>query len=205
MKIRCMEAPLFIHICMTLAGIDYSLCSPCICIFDGTSEEKFTIDKCSFYFLTDVKKLATVYDGYIFGEMLDAYNHDCHRYETISDWAVDHTLGCSDIGLEGYAYGATGRAVFQIAENCGLLKYKLYQVGKPVEIITPSVVKKWGTGKGNATKEKMVEAFKLDTKIDLVSLVTPDRKTIGNPVTDIADSYFICSYLHNLLREHDHL
>jgi len=188
---------------MAIAGIDYSLCGPCICIFEGTPKDLFGLNKCSFYFLTDTKKLATVYDGYIFGELFDNYNHECQRYETISDWAVDHVLGCTDIAVEGYAYGASGRAIFQIAENCGLLKYKLYQAGKPVEIVTPSAVKKWGSGKGNASKEMMVDAFENQTGVDLMRLVTPDKKSVGNPVSDIADSYFICSYLHQILRDRD--
>ena len=185
---------------MAIAGIDYSLCGPCVCIFDGTIDDVFGIHRCSFYFLTNVKKHARVYDGIFYGEMFDDYNHECQRYETISDWAVDKVQGCSQVGLEGYAYGASGRAIFQIAENCGLLKYKLYQAGKPIEVLTPTRVKKFATGKGNASKELMVKTFKEKTGVNLKQLITPDKKTTGNPITDIADAYFICSLLHSNLR-----
>ena len=76
---------------------------------------------------------------------------------------MDKVLGCDYVGLEGYAYGASGRAIFQIAENCGLLKYKLWEAGIAVDIIPPTKVKKDATGKGNADKRKMVDAFELDT------------------------------------------
>jgi hypothetical protein len=188
---------------MAIAGIDYSLCGPCVCVFDGETQDVFGIHRCSFYYLTTVKKNARVFDGIIYGEMFDDYNHECQRYETISDWAVDKVLGCNQVGLEGYAYGASGRAIFQIAENCGLLKYKLYQQGKPIEVISPTAVKKFATGKGNASKEMMVKSFGEKTGIDLKKLISPDRTTISNPITDIADSYFICSFLHSTLRQRE--
>ena len=133
--------------------------------------------------------------------MFDDYNHECERYQTIADWAVDKIAGCDHVGLEGYAYGASGRSIFQIAENCGLLKYKLYQAGKPFSVLTPTAVKKHGTGKGNASKELVVKSFDKDTGMKLKHTITPDRQKIGNPVSDIADSYYICSLLHKNLRK----
>ena len=77
---------------MAIAGIDYSLCGPCICIFDGTVRETFGIHRCSFYFLTNVKKHAKVYEDIIYGEMFDDYNHN-HPYST------RHIgIGCCDMG-----------------------------------------------------------------------------------------------------------
>ena len=53
----------------------------------------------------------------------------------------------------------------------------------------PSVVKKGATGKGNADKDMMYEAFVKETKIDLKKLF--DTEKVGNPISDIVDSYFI--------------
>lgn len=185
---------------MALAGIDYSLCGPCVCVFDGTEDDKFNIKRCAFYYLTSVKKQAKVFGTNIYGELFEEYNSESERFGSIADWAVDKVSGCDHIGLEGYAFGASGRALFQIAENCGLLKYKLYELAKPVEVIPPTVVKKFATGKGNASKQEMVDMFHTKTTVDLMQLVTPDKKTVGNPITDIADSYFICWKLHHTLR-----
>ena len=173
-----------------VAGIDYSLNGPCICVYQGDGD--FTFKQCSFYFLTNTKSLAQVYSYRFYGELFNEFNHECQRYNSISDWAVDKVIGCDFVGLEGYAYGASGRAIFQIAENCGLLKYKLWEAGIAVDVIPPTKVKKDATGKGNANKRKMVDAFMLDTGIDLQKLITEIRGSIGSPVSDIADAYFIC-------------
>jgi Holliday junction resolvasome RuvABC endonuclease subunit len=176
----------------TVAGIDYSLNGPCVCIFQGDINQDFDFKQCSFYYLTNIKSLAEVFEYRFYGELFNEFNHECQRYNSISDWAVDKVLGCDYVGLEGYAYGASGRAIFQIAENCGLLKYKLWEAGITVDVIPPTKVKKEATGKGNADKRRMVDAFELDTGVNLQKLITPKRATIGSPVSDIADAYFIC-------------
>ncbi len=176
-----------------IAGIDYSLNGPCICVFRGkTYDTPFGIKDCYFYFLTNTKSLAKTFDYQFIGTNFDDYSHDCQRYESIADWALEKVEGSVLVGLEGYAFGASGRAIFQIAENCGLLKYKLYQNRLPVEVIPPTSVKKLATGKGNATKEKMVKQFQTDTKINLQKMITPNRSSLGSPVTDIVDAYYIC-------------
>ena len=177
---------------MIVAGIDYSLNGPCVCVYQSREGKKFDFKQCSFYYLTNIKSLADVFEYRFYGELFNEFNHECQRYNSISDWAVDKVLGCDYVGLEGYAYGASGRAIFQIADNCGLLKYKLWEAGIAVDVIPPTKVKKDATGKGNADKRKMVDAFELDTGVNLQKLITPKRATIGSPVSDIADAYFIC-------------
>jgi len=103
------------------------------------------------------------------------------------------------VALEGYAYNATGR-VFHIAENTGILKYKLYQASIPVEIIEPSRVKKLATGKGNSDKKMMYESFIKDANIPLHDIISPNKKDIGNPVSDIIDSFYICKSLYLQLK-----
>ena len=94
--------------------------------------------------------------------------------------------------MEGYAYGAKGR-VFNLAENMGLLKYKLYKHAIPVTIVEPSKVKKCATGKGNADKQVMYETFSKETNTDLKSVF--GQKTLSNPVTDVIDSYYVLKAL----------
>jgi Holliday junction resolvasome RuvABC endonuclease subunit len=64
-----------------------------------------------------------------------------------------------------------------------------------VTIIEPSRVKKCATGKGNADKQAMYEAFTKETKTDLLSVF--DQKTLSNPVTDVIDSFYILKSLVN--------
>jgi len=81
------------------------------------------------------------------------------------------------------------------------LKYKIYQQSIPLTIFTPSEIKKFATGKGNADKEKMYDSFISETNILLKSIITPDKKGISSPVSDIVDSYYICKYLRSKLNE----
>ena len=90
---------------MIVAGIDYSLNGPCICVYQGDDEQKFNYKQCSFYYLTNTKSLSGVFKYRYHGELFNEFNHECQRYDSISDWAVDKVLGCDYVGLEGYAYG----------------------------------------------------------------------------------------------------
>ena len=109
-------------------------------------------------------------------------------------------MGCTHVALEGYAYSASGK-VFHIAENTGILKYKLYQLSVPVTVIQPTEVKKYATGKGNADKNAMYDSWLLETGINLKGLLTPKRQESVSPVSDIVDSYYICKKMYESLPE----
>ena len=136
-----------------------------------------------------------MYNGNIIGESVFTTDTDCQRYSSISDWALEVCSGVDEVALEGYAMGAKGR-VFNIAENTGILKWRLWQATTPIEVIPPSVIKKFATGKGNANKEKMHEAFMEETGVDLIKAMTPSKRKVGNPVSDVVDAYYICKYLY---------
>ena len=188
---------------MVIGGVDYSLCGPSICIYNGDGK-KFNFKDCTFYFRTNTKKLATYFGTNIIGENFDDFNHEIERYQSIADWAMEILLGCEQVAVEGYAYAAQSNRVFQIAENTGLLKYKLFQQGIPVSIVPPTEVKKFATGKGNADKTSVYSFFEAETNTSLRTLFYPmgnGPKEITSPISDIADSYFICKYLFNRIKE----
>lgn len=185
---------------MLIAGIDYSLCGPAVCLFKPSATGRFCHQDCSFFFLTNNKRQSEIRYTNIFGERLNDWDSDEHRYETIADWATDIVMGCTHVALEGYAFGASGR-VFQIAENTGVLKYKLYQLGIPVTVMPPTEVKKYATGKGNADKNAMYTAWINETGVSLKSMLTPNKSDSVSPVSDIVDAYFICKKLHGSLQD----
>tara|TARA_R100000458_G_C8113716_1_gene135449 strand:+ start:56 stop:412 length:357 start_codon:yes stop_codon:yes gene_type:complete len=113
---------------------------------------------------------------------------------------MDKVIGCEQIAIEGYSMGSKGK-VFHIAENTGVLKYKIYNSGIPLEVIPPTTVKKFATGKGNADKLKMHKTFINDVGVDLREKITPDKTKISNPVSDIVDSYYICKFLYDKIIE----
>ena len=184
--------------------VDYSLRCPAICIFTGNSRRAFKYNDCLFFFLTDTKKYAKTFCRNITGETFSSYSEEAERYDSISGWACDKLAGCNQVALEGYAYGAKGR-VFHIAENTGILKYKIFQRGMPLDIVEPTKVKKFATGKGNASKQDMFSAFRKETGLDLRTLITPDKSDVSNPVTDIVDAYYICKYLHYDMKPYPNL
>jgi Holliday junction resolvasome RuvABC endonuclease subunit len=166
----------------TLIGIDYSLTSPAVCIDNGAL---------MFFFLTNKKKYIGKLSEDIIGYEHKEWTTPIQRFSYISDFVFDiiNQVYNPKVFIEGYSYGSKGQAIFQIAENCGILKYRLQEANIPYETVVPSVVKKGATGKGNADKDMMYEAFVKETKIDLKKLLDTDK--VGNPVSDIADSYFI--------------
>ena len=171
----------------TIVGIDYSLTSPAVCI---NNEGEYM-----FYYLTSKKKYIGQMANNIIGFEHQEYDTPIKRFSQISDWAINtfnrltYDLKNLKVFIEGYSFGSKGQAIFQIAENCGILKYRLQQLNLSYDTVVPSVVKKGATGKGNADKDMMYEAFLKETNIDLKKIFDTDK--VGNPISDIADSYFI--------------
>ena len=188
-------------------GIDYSLSTPGICV--NRSEEEFQYEDCKFYYLTNTKKYQGTFKEKIafgtsaveyIGTPHKLYSNEPERYNNIANWVIDIINSPFNswphsrdpiIQIEDYSFGSTGR-VFHIAENLGLLKYKLkIECGWDYTLIAPSVIKKFATDKGNANKEMMVHAFREDTGVNLEELFKSSAKS---PISDVADAYFICKY-----------
>jgi Holliday junction resolvasome RuvABC endonuclease subunit len=133
----------------------------------------------------------------ILGEYHEEYLTDQERYENLTNWVLEILLNFDKettyIMIEDYSFGSKGK-VFNLAENCGLLKYMLYKNGYKFFTVPPTVVKKFATGKGNATKEKMYDAFVAETEIDLHQVISPTTK-LGSPTTDIVDAWYIAKYM----------
>lgn len=175
---------------MKFAGVDYSLSSPAICVHEG---EEWSYDNCTFYYYVKRDKLLNGDKGRYRASMYpDSWKSDQERYDLIGTWSQEKCYECDFVGIEGYAFGAVGR-VFQIAENCGLFKYKLYEKGIPFNVYAPTEIKKFGSGKGNANKDLMIEAFEEESGVDIRAECGIINNSM-NPITDIVDAYYICKY-----------
>jgi Holliday junction resolvasome RuvABC endonuclease subunit len=171
---------------MYYAGIDYSLTSPAICITRDFSEQTTR-----YYYLTSKKK----YDGKFMGgkcqgSLAFPYSSQEERFDNISNWvmAVLSDYEIEHVYIEDYAMGAKGR-VFHIGENTGLLQHKLWRDKYSFTKIAPTVVKKHATGKGNAKKEQMYDAFIERFGGNLIEEFSQNK--LDNPVTDIIDAFYI--------------
>ena len=179
-----------------IAGIDYSLTSPCICICEIQNEE-FDFKNCRFYFFAQTKHQLKISHTNLYPHsLIKTYTSDAERYNKLSNWVID-VLAINGkprpVYLEDYAYAATGK-VFHIGENTGHLKYKFWQYNVKYQIFAPTSIKKTATGKGNSSKQDMYDSFVEQTGFDFRLDLAPNSTEIGNPVSDIVDSYFICKH-----------
>ena len=177
-----------------IAGIDYGIRAPCLCIVPVQEDTELTPwNQCHFYYTTQVKS-----------QLVNTGNvHSIHiadtgeeRYESIAEYftATLKSYDVCQVGLEGYAYGSAknSSSLTALAENVGLLKYFLYRADIAVNIHAPSTVKKFATGRGNASKDEMFEKFCLITEYDLNLLFGRDATALSkSPVADMVDAYFI--------------
>ena len=189
-----------------IAGIDYSITSPAICIHIG---DIWDYSNCVFHFcVVSEKKHDILQEELKSNHQLNPhyipskneFKSDLERFDYISDVIMKPLLSFSKVDhvyLEGYSFGSSGSLVFNIAENTGILKYKLLKNTIPYTTFAPSAIKKYATGKGNAKKELMEDAFESEQEIGLRNLLHQTEKQ-NNPSSDIIDSYFICSNGFNI-------
>lgn len=183
-----------------VGGIDYSLTSPAVCVYLGDPKD-FCFSSCKLYFLSPTKK----YSEYSFKNIEGSstlLDYDCpeERYDFISNWAVEilSELGAELVYIEDYSYNSTGK-VFNIAENCGLLKWKLWKSGINYSPVSPAEIKKFASGKGNANKEVMYTSFVSASGVNLKQYLESKSEKVTNPISDIVDSYYICKFGVNSL------
>lgn len=182
-----------------IAGIDYSYSCPAIAIYCG-DDDKFSFEACRFFYLIDTKKYCGTFRGNIKGELLSPYKCDEERYDNIACWAmsilIEHEI--THVFIEGYSMGSSGK-VFNIAENAGCLKNKMWSCDIPITTVPPTTVKKFARGKGSGNKDDMHEAFQTLTGINLQAEICPDKGKVSSPVGDIVDAFFILKYGINQL------
>lgn len=176
----------------TTIGVDFSLNCPCVCAL----AEDGTFANSQFFFLTRRKRDEDIVYPNIKCLIIPEYDTEEIRYDTNTDhlinWINGHAL--PDIWLEGYAMGSKG-LVFNIAEATGLLKHKFWANSYPFHLVPPPTVKKFATGKGNADKEAMYKAFRMQGGPDLIQIYFQKHGVkVGSPVTDIVDSFYLAKY-----------
>lgn len=182
---------------MRVAGLDYSMTSPAICLYDDADGE-MKFENCRAYYLTQVKKYDNIVKN-IVGNYFE-YTNEMVRYDLISSFFLDRLMenGVDKVFIEGYSMGSKGK-VFNIAENTGILKYRLWNFGIEFESVPPTVIKKFATGKGNADKEKMQIAFMAENNTNIKFELGMTEKQ-WNPSSDIIDAYWICKYGYQQIR-----
>jgi Holliday junction resolvasome RuvABC endonuclease subunit len=182
-----------------VVGIDYSMSCPAITV---VATKDFSFENCRAHYLSEKPAKALLPN--VHASRLGQYKHDQQRFDMISDWAMscveDLDPETTSVFMEDYSFGSKGK-VFHIAENSGLVKHKLYRRGFSLVSVPPTVIKQFATGKGNSDKDRMYEAFINRTGVNLMELYQPKAKKVGSPVGDLVDSFFICQYGFEFIRQ----
>lgn len=171
---------------MKIAGLDVSMTSPGITVYDTYAPDAFC-----FYALSSKNKLIGNWLHRVCIDQYPLYSSPEERFDKISEWIMEKIRYCDAVFLEGYSYGSSGSKVFEIGENTGVLKHKLYKASIPITVYAPTSIKKHACGNGRADKIMMYDVFYEQTKIDLLGILGQAKKD-SNPISDIVDSYHIC-------------
>lgn len=172
---------------MIYVGLDMSINSPGLTIFDG--------DKIEFHFRYDLpkRKKIEIPDNFYPHPTGDKSREQMDRYLDNANWIKSCINGRPGrVVLEGYALASVSSSFAQIIENIMTTKLMMHNEG--LEFITPSPnsIKKFATGSGNAGKGLVIHKFEEDTGIDLYKVF--QRGTSSSPLSDIADSYFMAKW-----------
>ena len=172
-----------------IAGVDYSLTCPGIYIKH--------VDK--YLAIPSGKIKQTSYlDGKVtLIQALDSKQPLIERYKFLAEKTISFLLkyNVDIVHLEGYSFGSKGQ-VFNLAENCGVLKYLLDSLDIELKIIAPSELKKFATGKGNVNKIVMYDAYsKQNDAVDFKSLFpSKNPEKLTKPIDDLVDAYWLASF-----------
>lgn len=176
-----------------VVGIDYSMTCPAAVCVDINKIDSFEDTQILYVF--DSKKNSPLKN--IQAVPSPKKDNQQERFDFLSQifiqWIEEKTSGDVTIWMEDYAFAARGK-VFHIGENTGLLKHYLWKHNMKFNVVPPTVIKQYATGKGNADKVKMYESFVDKTNTDLKSIYKSTMNSIGSPFGDIADAYFIAQY-----------
>lgn len=183
---------------MILAGVDYSMSCPAMVI----GKKGCCFDELKFYSFIKKKKHASIKEQIkLFDYPL--YNSEEERFNNLADILINviKESKVDKVLIEGYSFGSTASGmVFQIAENTGIFKHKLYKEGIAFDVVPPTVVKKSFTGRGNVQKGVMYMEFRdkhCPYEIHHAIGETTIPNNIGNPVSDLIDAYAIWKILND--------
>lgn len=181
-----------------MIGIDFSMSSPGIVI--GVSSK---VDELQIGCMRQRVKDEALRDNITILEPPVKSVSNEERYYTLAKTIVDFIKSKTDeriVYIEDYSYASSGNT-FNIGEATGALKQMLWLEGFEISKLSPGSIKKFATGKGNAGKTDMLDAFIDSTGYDwnetfygFKNGIEKGMKKIPAPVTDIIDAYWILQY-----------
>lgn len=104
------------------------------------------------------------------------------------------------VGIEGISYGSVGRLV-ELGALSYFIRAEFIENNIPFIIIPPTVVKKYWTGKGSASKEMMInEALKRNISIPYYKKIKGQQVIDDNCVDATAIASFTEDYINGIIQ-----
>lgn len=181
---------------LKIVGLDGSLSGSCF--FEMTVNRKFEILDENFLLFVDTKTLPQKYHNCIYSgkELSTEYRIDQLAFELEARYLVDSNPVY--FFMESPSYGSFGKVSnLEWSELYGVCKHYFRRYKQDYKMVSPKMLKKFTTNKGDADKELMVETFKANSKIDISYI--PDRKT-KSPIENIADSWALAETCRQYLK-----
>ncbi len=204
---------------MVTIGIDYSITSPAITVFDGrhyTFISLFDVDvkdwrnSKKYAVHNEIQNFVPIYP---FSRKTDKTSYqteqrskllNAEKLATLVTHTVRFACGYGDvrIALEGFSYASKGMASLDLVMYQSVLRVRLMEefgIGS-IHVFSPTEAKKLA-GKGNYGKEQMVEAFGKNVLVDEILAEHPLNQYVlenglkGKPIDDLVDSYFLLKCL----------
>jgi Holliday junction resolvasome RuvABC endonuclease subunit len=157
-----------------------------MCVHVG---DEWSIENCHFFYLYGVSKWIRN-DRNLLSQKFEPYLSQEDRLNSIASFFVNQLkrFDSPEIFIENYSYTSHSSSTHILAEGCGLLKHKIWNEKLKLQTLPVTAIKKFATGKGNATKEGMCRAFSSEGL--WLEKVLPCQ--IGkSPLADLVDAYFI--------------
>ena len=174
---------------MKISAIDPSINSSGVVSFDLDSE--LNITSRSYLGFSDKKKFQF---KHIIPFTKKQFRNEFDQNNWMYGQILNFVIGSEIIIFEGYSYSSVGKT-FQIAEFCGGIKLKCYDIGIKIRIMDPLSVKLFSTGKGNSDKVEMCQAYSklsFSEKLDLDESFFTQK---GSPAEDIVDAFWMLQML----------
>ena len=180
----------------TIAGIDYSLNCPAICVYTD-SRNSFAFENCDFYFCQNnaSNRRKKLNEELRFKNINISYQTEhaslTERYFSLAlwGWNVIEKRKPDVVVMESYSMGSKGR-IFELAEATGYMKLGIFVYHIPLILFAPSSIKKEFSGKGNADKAVMAEAFREKEGFYLHEEMKESNPK-NSPCSDLIDSFAI--------------
>lgn len=118
------------------------------------------------------------------------------RLDYISDKVLSRAQAYrSLVVIEGYSYGSPAGSThaFALGELGGVIRYRLHRANLTYVDVPPSTLKKYATGKGNASKAEVISAavkrsgqsFASDDAADAWWLYAIGYELLGDPIVEL--------------------